>query len=98
MAIQIPPKFGFKVEPDNYHRLSVSERLKAWSKELDDDRTNIKPHLGSLFQYYRDKCLIFMPDKEFGRFGVMVYCRSEHHYDQNLLEKYDQVGEILVGI
>ena len=98
MAIRIPPKFGFKVESDNHHRLSVSERLKAWSKKLDDDRTNIKPHLGELFQYYRHDCIIFLPDDNLGRFGVMVYCRNENYYDRNLFDKYHQVGQILVRI
>ena len=98
MAIRIPPKFGFKVAQEDKPRLSVLERLKAWSKELEDDRTQIKPHLGDLFGYYGHTSLIFFPDSELGRFGVWQYCKNENHFDPYLLEKYDKIGQILTRI
>ncbi|ERT08709.1 hypothetical protein M595_1224 [Lyngbya aestuarii BL J] len=98
MTIRIPSKFGLKVKPDNKPRLSISERLKARSKKYNDDCTNIKPHLGNLFQYYRHDCTIFLPDKNLGRFGVMVYCCRTDYYDRDLFEKYEQVGQILAQI
>ena len=97
MAIRIPPKFGFKVQ-DNQPRVSVSERLKAWSKKLDDDRTTIKPHLGELFGLYRHYCTLFLPG-DLSEFGVMYYCGDGYGIsDENRDEDYERVGQILARI
>ena len=80
------------------NRQAASSRLEALSKKYNDDRVNIKPHLGNLFQYYRHDCTIFLPDENLGRFGVMVYCCCTDYYDRDLFEKYEQVGQILAQI
>ena len=88
MAIRIPPKFGFKVEPEKKPRISASQRLKAFSETLDYNHKYIKPHIGELFGLYRHYCTIFLPG-ELSEFGVMYYCGDGYGiYNESRDEDY----------
>ncbi|MEA5619932.1 hypothetical protein VB711_19080 [Cronbergia sp. UHCC 0137] len=88
MAIKIPRKFGSALPPEeprekgvNFHKINEKFRY---------ERENIQPHLGDLYGFYGDRCVIFNGNYYVGRNG--------YSFRSGKNEDYDKVGKILVQI